>query len=57
MKDMTRKELALLGKDLNTARIIVLHKHEFSCKEIAEITGISESIVRETINSIETDID
>ena len=51
MKTMTTKELTLLGKDLNNAKILVLHKHGFSCEEIAIVCGVPESIVRALIDS------
>lgn len=56
MKDLTTKELTLLGKDLNMAKILVLHKHGFSCAEIASVMGIAESVIRRTIDSAETNL-
>lgn len=53
MKDMTKKEMLLLGKDLKNAKILVLHKHGFTCGEIANIMGISESVVRKLVTSFE----
>ena len=45
-KNLTKKDLILLGKDLMTAKIAVLYKHNFSCSEISEITGVKESVIR-----------
>lgn len=53
MKQMTTKELTLLGKDLKTAKIIVLNKHGFSVSEISSIMGISEVIVKNLITNAE----
>ena len=45
-KNLTKKDLILLGKDLMNAKIAVLYKHNFSCSEISEITGVKESVIR-----------
>ena len=36
----------LTKKDLMNAKIAVLYKHNFSCSEISEITGVKESVIR-----------
>lgn len=46
MKTMSIKEQTELGKDLKMAKILVLHKHGFSCAEIAAVMDIPESVVR-----------
>lgn len=56
MKEMTKKELIQLGKDLKMAKALVLHKHGFSCAEIASVMGIAESTVRNLINTSETGV-
>ena len=45
-ENLTKKDLILLGKDLMKAKIAVLYKHNFSCSEISEITGVKESVIR-----------
>lgn len=45
-ENLTKKDLILLGKDLMNAKIVVLYKHNFSCSEISEITGVKESVIR-----------
>lgn len=55
MKQMTNKELTSLGKDLKEAKIAVLRKHGFSCSEIANAMGISESVVRRIVATLEND--
>ena len=45
-KNLTKKDLILLGKDLMNAKIAVLYKYNFSCSEISEITGVKESVIR-----------
>lgn len=57
MKEMTTKEITLLGKDLRMAKILVLNKHGFTPKEIATVIGISESMVRKLIASAENGIE
>ena len=51
MKTMTTKELTLLGKDILNAKILIMHKHGFSCEEISTVLGIPESVVRNLVNS------
>ena len=51
-KNLTKKDLILLGKDLMNAKIAVLYKHNFSCSEISEITGVNESVVRNLLYQI-----
>ena len=51
-KNLTKKDLILLGKDLMNAKIAVLYKHNFSCSEISEITGVKESVVRNLLYQI-----
>ena len=53
MKEMTKKELLELGKDLKMAKILVLKKHGFTCAEIANVMGTSESVVRNLVASAE----
>jgi hypothetical protein len=53
MKQMTKKELTSLGKDLKEAKMTVLHKHGFSCSEITTIMDIPESVVRRFIDTLE----
>lgn len=53
MRQMTNKELTSLGKDLKEAKIAVLRKHGFSCSEIANAMGISESVVRKIVATLE----
>lgn len=53
MKNMTEKEILELGKDLKNAKIQVLHKHGFTCEEIATVMGIGESVVRRLVESAE----
>lgn len=53
MKELTTKELTLLGKDLKIAKILVLHKHGFSNKEIATLMELNESTVRSLIHTAE----
>lgn len=55
MKNMTTKELTLLGKDLNNSRIMVLYKHGFSCEEIAATMGVRESVVRNLVSKFKND--
>ena len=55
MKTMTSKELLALGKDLRMARMQVLHKHGFTCEEIANVLGTKESVVRRIIESAENE--
>lgn len=55
MKSMTTKELTLLGKDLNNAKILVMHKHGFSCEEIAAAMGAPESVVRNLVTKFENE--
>lgn len=45
-KNLTKRDLILLGKDLMNAKIAILYKHNFSCSEISEITGVKESVIR-----------
>lgn len=53
MKEMTKKELILLGKDLKIAKVLVLLKHGFSVEEISAIVGIPEASVRKLSASAE----
>lgn len=53
MKQMTTKDLTLLGKDLKMARILVMKKHGFETDEIATVMGLSESHVRKLISAYE----
>ena len=53
MKTMTSKEILLLGKDLNMAKMRVLQKHGFTCEEIATVMGLKESMVRRLIESVD----
>jgi DNA-directed RNA polymerase specialized sigma24 family protein len=50
MKNMTTKELTLLGKDLKMARILVLAKHGFTSEEIAAVMEIPESTARRLVD-------
>lgn len=54
MKDMTKKELIELGKDLKMAKVLVLHKHGFTVSEIASVLGTTESVIRKLIDTAET---
>jgi hypothetical protein len=49
MKEMTNKEITMLGKDLKMAKMLVLHKYGFSCDEIARIVDAPESVVRNLV--------
>ena len=51
-ENLTKKDLILLGKDLMNAKIAVLYKHNFSCSEISEITGVKESVIRKLLYQI-----
>ena len=51
-ENLTKKDLILLGKDLMNAKIAVLYKHNFSCSEISEITGVKESVIRNLLYQI-----
>lgn len=53
MKEWTKKELAAFGKDLRMAKLGVLCKYGFSDTEIANVLGVSESMVRKLINELE----
>lgn len=39
-------EKNLTKRDLMNAKIAILYKHNFSCSEISEITGVKESVIR-----------
>lgn len=41
-----RKEALKLGKDLNLARVAVMMKHGYTSKEISNLLGLSDSVVR-----------
>ena len=51
MKEMTKKEITMLGRDLNKAKMQVLKKYGFNNEEIANIMGIPESVVRREIDA------
>ena len=51
-ENLTKKDLILVGKDLMNAKIAVLYKHNFSCSEISEITGVKESVIRNLLYQI-----
>jgi hypothetical protein len=53
MKNMTKKEITELGKDLKMAKIFVLHEHGFSNEEISALTETPESVVRRFVNRYE----
>lgn len=55
MRDMTKAELLALGRDLKSAKAAVLHKHGFTCAEIARIMCISEGNVRTIVKTSEDD--
>lgn len=54
MREMTKAELLLLGKDLKIAKAAVLHKHGFTCAEIARVMCMSESSVRKLVTTFES---
>jgi len=50
MRKLERKELRLLGNDLNVAKIKVLVKWGFSDEEIANIMSMSTTVVCRIMN-------
>lgn len=55
MKEWTKKEIAAFGKDLRKAKLGVLIKYGFSDTEIANVLGVSESMVRRYIAELENE--
>ena len=50
---LTAKKKIQLGKDLNKAKIKVLHDNGYSNAEIGRVMGLSEAIIRTILKSQE----
>ena len=50
-KEFTDKELIQMGKELKEAKARVMHKWDFSDKEIAAVTGMPEAEVKRVLHS------